>query len=48
MGNNTQTIGVGDVILIHDDMPGDIEHLNKGNDGLAHSANVRTSTVRTN
>ena len=27
---------------------GVIEHLNKGNDGLAHSTNVRTSTGRTN
>ena len=53
-GNNTQTIGVGDVVLIHDDTPqiqwrlGVIEHLNKGKDGLARSANVRTSTGQTN
>ncbi|XP_065916009.1 uncharacterized protein [Dysidea avara] len=53
-GNNTQMIGVGDVVLIHDDAPriqwrlGVVEHLNKGNDGFARSANVRTSTGQTN
>ena len=53
-GNNTQMIGVGDVVLIHDDAPwiqwrlGVVEYLNKGNDGFARSANVRTSTGQTN
>ena len=53
-GNNTQTIGVGDVVFIHDDAPrtqwrlGVVEYLNKGNDGFARSAKVRTSTGQTN
>ena len=53
-GNNTQVVGVGDVVQIHDDTPriqwrlGVIEGLNKGNDGLIRSVNIRTSTGRTN
>ena len=46
MGNNSLAIRVGDVVLIHDDSLqinwklGVIENLNKGDDGLVHSANV--------
>jgi len=53
-GNNIQTVKVGDVVLIHDDTPrvqwklAVIEGVNKGADGLIRSANVRTSTGRTN
>ena len=53
-GTNTQTVKVGDVVLIHDDVPriqwklAVIERVNKGADGLIRSANVRTSSGRTN
>ena len=53
-GTNTQTVKVGDVVLIHDDIPriqwklAVIEQINKGADGLIHSANVRTSSGKTN
>ena len=45
---------VGDVVLIHDDTPRTqwklaiIEQVNKGADGLICSANVRTSSGKTN
>jgi len=53
-GKNAQTAKVGDIVLIHDDVPrvqwklAVIEGVNKGADGLIRSANVRTSTGRTN
>jgi len=53
-GNNVQTAKEGDVVQIHGDCPrvhwrlGVIEQLNKGADGLVHSAQLRTSTGRTN
>ena len=53
-GTNTQTVKVGDVVLIHDDTPriqwklAIIEQVNKGADGLIRSANVRTSSGKTN
>ena len=53
-GCNTQAVKVGDIVLIHDDTPrvqwklAVIEQVNKGADGLICSANVRTSTERTN
>jgi len=40
-GNNVQTAKEGDVVQIHDE-------LNKGADGLVRSAQLRTSTGRTN
>ena len=52
-GSNIQKVkvqGVGDVLLIHNDTPrmqwklAIIEGLNKGEDGLIRSANVRTFT----
>jgi len=52
--SNTQIAKVGDVVLIHDDTPrlqwklAVMEQVNKGADGLIHSANVRTTTGRTN
>lgn len=45
---------MGDIVLIHDNTPriqwrlAVIEEVNEGDDGLIHSANVRTSTERTN
>jgi len=53
-GNNVQTAKEGDVVQIHVDCPrvhwrlGVIEQLNKGADGLVRSAQLRTSTGRTN
>jgi len=53
-GNNTQQVKVGDVVLIHDDTPrinwrmAVIESVNKGRDGVIRSANIRTTTGRTN
>ena len=53
-GNNHQEVKAGDVVLIHDDTPrvnwrmAVIESVNKGADGMIRSANVRTSTGRTN
>ena len=53
-GTNTQTVKVGDIVLIHDDVPriqwklAVIEQVNKGADGLIRSANVRTSSGKTN
>ena len=49
-----QKVKVGDVVLIHDDTPriqwklAIIEEINKGEDGLIRSANVKTSTGKTN
>ena len=53
-GNNNQTVKVGDIVLIHDDVPrinwrlAVIEKLIIGNDGLVRAANVRTANGRTN
>lgn len=53
-GSNTKRVKAGDIVLIHDNTPriqrrlAVIEKVNKGADGLIHSANVRTSTGRTN
>ena len=53
-GNCSQTIRVGDVVLIHDDSPQInwrltvVESLNKGDDGLVRSATIRTSNGQTN
>ena len=53
-GNNHQAVKVGDVVLIHDDTAqvncrmAVIESVNKGADGMIRSANIRTSTGRTN
>ena len=53
-GSNTQTMKVGDIVLIHDDTIrvqwklAIIEGVNKEADGFICSATVRTSTGRTN
>ena len=53
-GSNMQKVKVGDVVLIHDDTPriqwklAIIEKINKGEDGLIRSVNVKTSTGKTN
>ena len=53
-GNNYQEIKTGDVVLIHDDTArvnwrmAVIESVNKGADRMIRSANIRTSTGRTN
>ena len=53
-GNNAQQIKIGDVVLVHDDTArvnwrlAVIESLNKGEDGLVRSANIRTTTGRIN
>ena len=53
-GTNTQMVRSSDVVPIHDDIPrinwklAGVEQLNKGADGLTHSADIRTSTGRTN
>ena len=53
-GNNNQTIKVGDIVLIHDDIPrinwrlAIIEELITCNDGLTQAANLRTASGRTN
>jgi len=53
-GTNEQRIKVGDVVLIHDETPrikwrlAVIESLNKGADGLVRSADIRTTTGKTN
>ncbi|XP_065918802.1 uncharacterized protein [Dysidea avara] len=53
-GNNHQAVKVGDVVLIHDDTArvnwrmAVIESVNKGADGMIRSADIRTSTGRTN
>ena len=49
-----QKVKVGDVVLIHDNTPriqwklAIIEEINKGEDGFIRSANVKTSTGKTN
>ena len=51
---NSQTIKVGDVVLVHDDTPqvdwrmAVIEELITGNDGLVRAAKIRTAKRRTN
>jgi len=53
-GNNSQTIAVDDIVLIHDDTPrihwrlAVVERLSKGADGYIRSADIRTSTGQTN
>ena len=53
-GNNIQKISIGDVVLVHDEGPriqwklAVIEKLNKGRDGMICSADIRTSTGKTN
>ena len=53
-GTNEQKVKQGDVVLVHDDGPranwrlAVIENLVSGNDGLIRSADIRTSTGRTN
>jgi len=53
-GNNDQQVKVGDVLLVHDDTKrvnwkfAVIESVNKGRDNIIRSANIRTSTGRTN
>ena len=53
-GNIYQEIKTGDVVLTHDDTArvnwrmAVIESVNKGADGMIRSANIRTSTGRTN
>jgi len=53
-GSNMQKVKVGDVVLIHDDVPriqwklAMIDGVNKGEDGLIRSASVKTSTGHTN
>ena len=53
-GNNDQQVKVGDVVLVHDDTKrvnwklAVIESVNKGRDNIIRSANIRTSTGRTN
>ena len=53
-GNNIQEISVGDIVLVHNEEPriqwklAVIEKLNKGQDGLIRSADIRTSTGTTN
>ena len=52
-GSNMQKVKVGDVVLIHDDTPriqwklAITEEINKGEDRLIRSANVKTSTGKT-
>jgi len=53
-GTSKQTVKVGDVVLVHDDVPrlqwrlAVIEELIEGLDGFARAAKIRTSTGRTN
>ena len=53
-GNNNQTIKVGDIVLIHDDIPrinwrlAMIEELITGNDGLTRAAILQTASGRMN
>ena len=53
-GNNEQRGKIGDVVIIHDDTPrikwklAVIEGVNKGADGLIRSADIRTTTAKTN
>ena len=53
-GDNTQQVRVGDVVLVHDDTRrvnwrlAVIEAVHKGADGLIRSADIRTTTGKTN
>ena len=53
-GNNTQQVRIGDVVLVHDDVPrinwqlAVIEDVVRGSDGLIRAAYIRTKNVRTN
>ncbi|XP_068705292.1 uncharacterized protein [Montipora foliosa] len=53
-GVNTESVRVGDVVLIHDDSPrvnwklALVTSINRGHDGLVRSANVRTANGTTN
>ena len=53
-GVTNQTIKVGDIVLVHDDVPrlqwrlAVVEELIKGLDGIARAAKIRTSNGRTN
>ena len=53
-GHNSQTISVGDIVLIHDDGPrvnwrlAIVTKLLTGGDGLTHAAEIQTSTGTTN
>ena len=53
-GNNHQNVKIGDVVLVHDDVPRNkwrlavIERLDKGYDGLIRTAYICTSTGRKN
>ena len=52
-GTNEQTVRVGDVVQIHDDVPRSqwklavIEGVNRGDDGFVRSVTVRTASGRT-
>ena len=54
IGNNTQRVQIGDVVLVHDDIPRInwqltvIEDVIKGSDGLIRAVNIRTKSGRTN
>ena len=53
-GSDIQQVKTGDVVLIHEDTPrinwrmAVIESVNKGGDGIIRSANIRTTTGKTN
>ena len=53
-GNNTQRVQIGDVVLVHDDIPrinwqlAVIEDVIKGSDGLIRAVNIRTKSGMTN
>ena len=53
-GTNEQTVSVGDVVQIHDNVPRSqwklavIEGVNRGDDGFVRSVTVRTASGRTN
>ena len=52
--NNDQRVKIGDIILVHDDIPrikwklDVIEGVNKGADGLIRSAVIQSTTGKTN
>jgi len=53
-GDNAQQVKIGDIVLVHDDTArvnwklAVIESLNKGVDDMIRSANIRTTSGRTN
>ena len=53
-GNNTQRVQIGDVVLVHDDVPrvnwqlAVIEDVVRGSDGMIRAAHIRTKNGRTN